>query len=210
MHWGQAMANLSDLLANNPDHAQPGWVAILGTSRGFVDRPLAMPRPDAVSAEQPDQTARHAGELEEAYRRGHADGQVAAAACQTEQDAARVGLALHFARLDEAARQALAERLTQGVAQLCEQVIAPALIDRAALAQRCAALAQLVGDAANQCTLHLHPDDAALLDPGTRACWPIAPDPALPRGSLLLEHADGAVADGPEEWRRLIAGALSA
>ena len=210
MHWGQAMANLSDLLCAAADRPRPDWVAMLGTSRGFHEAPMPADRLAAVEAEPADHAARHAAELEQAYQRGHADGISAAAEAQRESEAARAGLALHFTRLDEAARQALAERLVQGVAQLCEQLITPALIDRAALAQRCAALADTVGEAAKRCTLHMHPDDAALLDAETRARWTIAPDPALERGTLVLEHADGAVADGPEEWRRLIAAALGA
>ena len=89
-------------------------------------------------------------------------------------------------------------------------MIEPAMVDRAAIARRCTALAEALGDVAGQCSLHLHPDDVPKLSADTRRDWAICPDPSLQRGTLLLDHADGAVADGPEEWRRLIAAAVSA
>jgi flagellar assembly protein FliH len=56
----------------------------------------------------------------------------------------------------------------------------------------------------------LHPDDLAMLDDAALVGWQIVPDAGLDRGGLLLEGADGAVADGPSEWRRAIAAALGA
>ena len=124
--------------------------------------------------------------------------------------AAREQLSLAFARLDVEAMLALRQRLADTVAALCEQVIEPALIDHAALAERCEALATGLGESPATCALHLHPDDVPLLAQGTIDRWAIRPDPDLPRGTLRLEGPDGVLADGPEEWRRLIAGALGA
>ena len=208
LHWGQAMANLSDLLAAVPDQVSPGWVTMLGTTSGVVDRPLAITRPDAGTSQQADLAALHSEALDAAYRRGMADGRAAAATDQASDDQARTGLSLAFTRLDEAARIALSDRLVHAVAALCEDVIAPAMIDRAALSQRCETLAHALGDAAGRCTLHLHADDLALLDDTLAAGWSIQPDPAVQRGTLLLEHADGMIADGPDQWRRLIAAGL--
>lgn len=146
--------------------------------------------------------------LADAYARGQADARLAFEAQQADDMVARDGLALHFSRLDNAARRAVAERLTEQVAALCGQVIEPVLVDRAVLAARCAALVDAIGDAAGQLTLHLHPDDLPLLDGSVSQGWNVCPDPALVRGSLRLAHDEGALADGPEEWRRLIAGAL--
>lgn len=204
------MANLSDLLS--PDRAvegSSGWIGALRPAGGFrelaMEAPRAVPEPDA-SVDLPDERE---SALAEAYARGMADALLQAEAERDAAEAARSKLALAFARLDAEAALALRHRLAEAVATLCEQVIEPARIDRAALAERCAALANQIGEGVAACALHLHPLDIALLDDETRQQWEIRPDPALPRGTLRLEGADGVLADGPEEWRRLIAGALT-
>ena len=205
------MASLSDLLAPPAAApAVPGWIAALAPGGGFrvPDVPQPVPPQDEIDA--PDLPDPHEGELAEAYARGLADARAEAAQHRSAELASRDSLALAFARLDAEAMLALRQRLADTVAALCEQVIEPALIDRAALAERCEALASQLGESAATCTLHLHPDDVPLLAQATADRWAIRPDPDLPRGSLRLEGPDGVLADGPEEWRRLIAGALGA
>ena len=204
------MANLSDLLAPAAAPAVPGWIAALAPGRGFETRdlvPLALtPEPP----DEPDQPDLHQAALAEAYARGQADGQAQAVQHHVADTAAREGLALAFARLDAEATIALRQRLAEAVAALCEQVIEPALVDRAALAERCTVLATQIGESVGACALHLHPEDLPLLPDAIVEGWAIRPDPDLPRGTLRLEGPDGVFADGPEEWRRLIAGALGA
>lgn len=211
MRWGQAMANLSDLFAPPAAaSAVPGWIAALAPGGGFRAKnlPRSEPTPDPVEPSvQPDA---HELALAAAYERGLADARAAAEQQRAAETAAREGLALAFARLDAEALLALRQRLADTVAALCAEVIEPALIDRAALAERCTALASQLGESARTCALHLHPDDVPLLAPATAEAWSIRPDPDLPRGTLRLEGPDGVLADGPDEWRRLIAGALGA
>jgi flagellar assembly protein FliH len=206
------MANLSDLTALPVAlPVVPRWIAALGSGGGFREQAIA-PRADGIEEDcvEADPQSEHGAELAAAYARGQADALAEMAQRRGADEAANEALALAFARLDAAARSALSERLAEAVAGLCEHMIEPAMVDRAAIARRCAALAEAMGDVAGQCSLHLHPDDVPLLSADTRRDWAICPDPSLQRGTLLLEHADGAVADGPEEWRRLIAAALSA
>lgn len=200
------MANLSDLWRDETPHPVPGWIAALGQPHGFRDEVRAPTVPEPVA--EPDEQDTVAAALAEAYARGAEDARVQ---CREEQEAAAAAqgrLALAFARLDAEAALALRQALATAVATLCEQVIEPARIDRAALEQRCADLATQLGEAAAPLALQLHPDDLALLSAETVAGWTIRPDPGLPRGALRLEGPDGVFADGPEEWRRLIAEAL--
>lgn len=177
---------------------------------GFRAEDLCRKEQAPQQPELSDQPDAHEAALADAYERGLAEARAEADLHRAADSAARDGLALAFARLDAEAALALRQRLADTVAALCEQVIEPALIDRAALADRCDALATRLGESAEACALHLHPDDVPLLDPAMLERWAIRPDADLPRGTLRLEGPDGVLADGPEEWRRLIAGALGA
>lgn len=205
------MANLSDLLgAARGETAVPQWIAAMRPAGGFralAEEEIEEPQPEPEPS--PDPGAEMDAALADAYARGQADARLAFEAQQADDTAGREGLTLAFSRLDNAARLALAEQLAEQVANLCSEVIEPVLIDRAALAARCTTLMDSIGDVTGQLTLHLHPDDVSLLDDSVPREWSIHRDPALPRGTLLLAHADGALADGPEEWRRLIAAALA-
>lgn len=203
------MANLSDLLAPSAaTPAVPGWIAALAPGGGFRAEDLHQPEPVLEQIEQPDQSESFETALAGAYAQGQADARAAAERDHAVSLAARERLSLAFARIDTEAMFALRQRLADTVASLCSQVIEPALIDHAALAERCEALAIRLGESPATCALHLHPDDVPLLAQGTIDRWAIRPDPDLPRGTLRLEGPGGVLADGPEEWRRLIAGAL--
>lgn len=211
MPWGQAMANLSDLLAGaGAPAASPGWIAALAPKAEF--RALEHDRGAPLPGSQPAPAPADPGEaaLADAYARGLAEGIAHAAADAAQERAALGQLSLNFSRLDAEAASAIGQHLTHAVAALCEQIIEPALIDRAMLARRCSVLAAQLGAGATACALHLHPDDVALLAEDVVAGWTIRPQPDLPRGSLRLEGPDGVIADGPDEWRRAIAAALGA
>ncbi len=68
-------------------------------------------------------------------------------------------------------------------------------LDTDLLLARARRAATLVADAASAGTLHLHPDDLALLDPSALPLQAIA-DPGLARGSLRIEDSTGWVEDG--------------
>jgi len=150
--------------------------------------------------------------VEATLAKAHADG-MAAGRAAAEADAAALAarqraLRLSFRALDEAASQVLADDLAATVMALCEGVLGDAAIDREGLLARCHAAARRIGGAADSLTLHLHPDDMALLGPDALTGWQVMPDAALERGTVLIESANGSVSDGPAEWRRAIAAAV--
>lgn len=208
------MANSSDWIGAlaDPPLARPGWLALLDEPAGFREAfAFGHPRAEAPASEpapllpEPDLAA---DALARAYAEGEAAGRAAAEA-ETETAAARQRtLRLAFRSLDEAARDALSHDLTETVQALCEAALAGAAIDKSALITRCHAAAKRIGGAAETLTLHLHPDDIAMLEPDALTGWHVTPDAALERGSVLIEGADGAVSDGPAEWRRAIASGL--
>lgn len=210
------MANSSDwlgALAEAPA-SQPGWLALLGEPADFREAlpfhsndPAPVPESEAAHAAGPDaEPAPDALAL--AYAEGEAAGRAAALA-EAERDAARQrALRLAFRQLDEAAAEVLASDLAETVIALCDKVLADHAVDRAALLARCQAAAARIGGAAGALRLHLHPEDIAGLDPEALGEWSVIADSALERGALLLEGPDGAVRDGPADWRRAIADAV--
>jgi len=57
--------------------------------------------------------------------------------------------------------------------------------------------------------LRLHPDDITLLGAQLPEGLDVLADPALERGALRIESANGGVEDGPAHWRRAITEALA-
>ena len=204
-----------------PEGAPPGWLALLeDESASFREKPLfggagakapAQPSPPEPEPEPappaPDPLAEARAR---AYAEGLAAGRAAAEAAGEALAKRQRALRLNFRALDEAASSVLAEDLAATVQTLCEAVLGEAALDPAGLRARCEAAACRIGGAAEALVLHLHPDDIALLDEGALAAMRIAPDPALERGSVVIEGPEGSVADGPAEWRRAIAAALRA
>ncbi len=207
------MANSSerfDQLAA-PERSQPQWIAALSGRDGFqpgspfASAPMATlvdSAPEA-SVEQPEQNA-----LALAFAEGEAAGRAAAEAeAKAERDRQR-DIRLTFRAFDQAALDSLASELSDTVIALCEQVLEASAVDREGLIERCQWAARRIGSGPGQSTLHLHPDDIAMLGKDALADWEVQADPAQLRGSLLLEGPDGAVRDGPAEWRRAIAEAV--
>ncbi|MBI1402553.1 MAG: hypothetical protein GC147_05010 [Porphyrobacter sp.] len=211
------MANSSEWLgalaeAGTP---QPGWLALLGEAGSFREAlPFAAPAPDPAPAPashgEPAAAPAPPGPdpLALAYERGEAAGRAAAEAEAAADAARRRALRLAFHGLDEAARDVLAADLAETVIALCETVLQDHAADREALLARCHAAAARIGGAAGTLRLHLHPEDIAELDPGALGDWTVIADSAIERGGLLLEGPDGAVRDGPADWRRAIAAAV--
>lgn len=190
--------------------ATPNWIEALGAKHSFVagfparDKPAEPMRPDPPApspSPAPDRLA-------EAFEEGEASGRAAAAAeFRAEQETQR-GLRLNFRSLDQAAMDSLASELSNTVIALCEAAIAGFAPDPQNLLQRCHEAARRMGSAAAECALHLHPQDIDLIAPETLEHWRIVPDPSVERGGLRFEGGEGAISDGPAEWRRAIAAAI--
>jgi flagellar assembly protein FliH len=211
------MANSSDwlgLVAEPQGTPPPGWLALLGEPSGFREMlafgepepEVAMPAPPPPPSEPEADPAAEA--LARAYAEGEAAGRVAAEAEAAALAARQRALRLAFRSLDEVAAQVLSDDLAATVLALCDGVLAECAADREALLARCHAAARRIGGAADALILHLHPDDIDLLGDDAVAGWQVKPDPALERGGVLIEGADGVVSDGPAEWRRAIIAAV--
>jgi flagellar assembly protein FliH len=191
----------------------PGWLAQLGGGSAFREAsPFGVPEQDAPPPPEPDppepEADPAAAALACAYADGVAAGRAAAEAKAAERGTRQRALRLNFRALDEAASGVLADDLAATVLALCEGALAGAAIDRDGLLARCHAAARRIGGAAETLALHLHPEDIALMGDDALASWRVTPGPALERGSVLIEGADGSVSDGPAEWRRAIAAAV--
>jgi len=222
-----AVANSSDWItalaaAPPPDaggETRPAWLAQLETDQPFCTlsafaQPPTLGAPNIVPAQSGegdrdgDDKPAMADALARAFAEGEAAGRAAAEADEAARSTRQRALRLRFAALDEAALAVLADDLAATVVALCDAALGEHAIAPAALTARCHAAAQRIGGAAGALALHLHPDDLALLDDGAIPGWQVRVDPALERGSVVVEGPDGVVSDGPADWRRAIAAAV--
>jgi flagellar assembly protein FliH len=212
------MANSSEwlgalgALAEAPN-AAPGWLALLGEEADFRETlPFGASAPLAPPAPMPEPDPAPAPLAEDALALAYADGEAAGRAtalAEAARDAARQrSLRLAFRSLDEAARDVLASDLADTVIALCDEVLGARATDRDALLTRCAAAATRIGGAAAALRLHLHPSDIEAIGAEALADWTVVADSAIEPGGVLLEGPDGAVRDGPADWRRAIAAAV--
>lgn len=176
---------------------------------GEVDpAPKAAPEPEAKE----DQSERVSPE-EEAYMRGFAEGHAQAKRAGddavTQEQARYRELRMAFRALDAAAMEALASDLSATVQALCEQVVGEYALDGAALEKRCEAAARRLGAGPRDLTLTLHPENRAQLSADAFPGWRVEEDAAMAPGALRLTSADGAVREGPDDWRRAFAQALA-
>lgn len=221
------MGNSSDWIAALQESALPqdndavSWVDAMPKSSVFVDGLPAMRSAElqescvldakAEGSEEPTQET-IADPIEEAFARGEATGRAAAIA-QFETEQATISgqqraLRLSFQDLDQAAMDCLAHDLAETVIGLCEQVLSQYVPDLEDLRDRCKEAAKRIGGASQNCALHLNPDDIERVSPETLGQWQVVSDDTVARGGLRFEGADGAVSDGPTQWRRAIAAAV--
>ena len=150
--------------------------------------------------------------VDEAFAQGFAAGYEQAleeARARAEAEAAaREGLALALTRLDAVQEEELRMRLRETVAALCESAVAPLAIDLDALLRRIEAAVAMLSRADDDRLIRLHPEDIRLISQRMSAEWTIEPDPAMERGTIRIETANGGVEDGPATWRLAIAEAL--
>lgn len=145
----------------------------------------------------------------EGYARGFEDAAAQARAQAEKEAAARTRLETAFERLAEAEGLRLEERLRETVLALCEHTLAPLAVDLDALNERISRALNALRRSEDERVLRLHPDDIALLAGRLPERVRIEPDPALDRGGLRVETAEGGLEDGPEQWRRALAEALA-
>ncbi|TIX51530.1 hypothetical protein [Alteraurantiacibacter aquimixticola] len=186
--------------------AQP-WFAMLDRGTGFA----ADPRFSGAAQQQLEQEeaeARADAVLADALADAERRGREAALAEMANEGAACAALKLALRRLDEEMQEELASRMAETVALLCEEALAPLALDREALQSRCVTAAGHVGEGIIDASLRLNPEDIALLDSDFASTWHIVPDPGLERGTVMFDTPEGAVRDGPGEWRAALQEAL--
>jgi flagellar assembly protein FliH len=181
---------------------------LFGESGAFLPDPrfgaLAMPPPPPLPPADPQALA-----WDEGYAAGFAQAQHEAQTAAASRASERTRIELSLARLDGELAEALRTRLFTAIEVLCEVAIAPLALDRDALAARVERAAAMLARADDDKVLRLHPDDCALLAGRLPDGLALEPDPALERGALRLETANGGVEDGPAQWRRAIAEAIA-
>ncbi len=133
----------------------------------------------------------------EAFAQGFDEG------CRVVGDAAavdaeaRARLAEALELLSPAPSGMLSTMLSATVVRLVEQIVGEVEIDLERLVQRCDTVAAFIEDNDDKGALHLHPEDVAMLE-GEAIGLKLVGDPAMHRGCVRLETADGWVEDGPD------------
>ena len=183
-------------------------LAALAQGRSFEPDPRfaarTAPTAEAPAASDPRTQAWDAG-----YAAGCAETQHAADSVAAELAAARSRIELALARLDTEQTELLRQKLFAAIEALCEASLAPLRLDPGALAARVERASAMLARADDERILRLHPADLALVADHLPEGLEVRPDPALERGALRLETANGGVEDGPAHWRRAIAEALA-
>jgi flagellar assembly protein FliH len=144
----------------------------------------------------------------EGYMAGTEQAQADAALQAQAEAAAREALSLNFSRLTREMEELLRQRLRDTVAALCDTALAPLALDEAALMRRIERAVAMFARADDERVIRLNPEDLALVSAEFREDWHVVPDPALERGGLRVESANGGVEDGPAQWRMELAEAL--
>lgn len=125
------------------------------------------------------------------YRQGFADAEQAFA-----DDRARMAALLAAcAALQPEPSEELALLIAETVERLVRLTAGEAAVDTGLLLARARRAAALIAETDSARTLHLHPDDLALLEPTDLPLETVA-DPAVDRGSLRIEDSTGWVEDG--------------
>jgi flagellar assembly protein FliH len=147
---------------------------------------------DAAFSAEDEATARE----NQAYLRGLADGRQTIEAEVAAEREAVARLAETLQALKPEPSLPLALLLAETVDRLVREIVGEVEIDGLTLLARAKAAAALIGEASQPAKLRLHPDDAKLLKDAALEIE-VEGDLALPRGTVLVETADGWVEDGP-------------
>jgi flagellar assembly protein FliH len=133
---------------------------------------------------------------DEAYARGVADGRRTVEAEIAAERNAIAMLAEALQHLRPEPTLPLAVLLAETVDRLVKEIVGEVEVDGLKLLARAKAAAALIGEATQPARLRVNPADAALLQDAD-LCVAVEGDPALPRGTVLLETAEGWIEDGP-------------
>ncbi len=106
-------------------------------------------------------------------------------------------LAQALEQVAPAANGMLSTLLSSAVIRLVSQIVGETPIDAELLAKRVGAVAAFIEEGQSRNSLHVNPDDIALLD-GHDFGFPLTPDPSVGRGGVRLDTADGWIEDGPD------------
>lgn len=185
--------------------AVPGWMAALTPSQGFAVRSLVAEEPaealDPIADELEAQS-------DAAFEAGRQTGLDQAQAEFEIERSARSKLASRIEALDQAMSKALQARIADLVSGMCEAVLGQQAVDPASLQARCEEAVKALNMPLDRITLHLHPQDSAMLDPGFLAAWQVEDDRDCGRGTIRLEGDGKIIRDGPQDWQRAIAEAI--
>ncbi|MFM6931412.1 MAG: FliH/SctL family protein [Novosphingobium sp.] len=168
------------------------------------EHPIVAPEPDEP-AQDPVETA-----FAEGFAAGLEASTADAAARIAADDAARDKLGLSLARLDGEMAEDLRQRFVDTVIALCEATLVPFAVDETALVARVSRAVAMLSRADDERVIRLNPEDLKLVAGKLDEQWNVQPDPALPRGELRVESANGGVEDGPAQWRRALIEAFEA
>lgn len=125
------------------------------------------------------------------YRQGLSDAEQAFSEERTHMAA----LVAACAALQPEPSDELALLIAETVERLVRVTAGEVAVDTDLLLKRARRSAALVAEASRAGTIHLHPDDLALLDPTALPLEAVA-DPEQPRGSLRIADSTGWVEDG--------------
>ncbi|SEM95058.1 flagellar assembly protein FliH [Sphingomonas gellani] len=150
--------------------------------------------------------------LAAAHAAGYAEGMAAAAAaCREAEERDRAlmdGLADRIGAGSTLDRTRIARHLRQTVLALVTKLVGEVGIAPDVLASRIEGATKLLADSSESALLRVHPDDVPLLAGRLPATIFAAGDPALARGSFVLESASSLVEDGPDLWLEQLAAAI--
>jgi len=183
--------------------AQSVTIAALGQNgRGafharFADgQQVERPRPLGVKPQEPAADPLERARAE-AFAQGFDEGiRVASENFAVDQDSL-VRLSHAFEQVAPAANGMLSTLLSAAVLRLVTQIVGEVPVDAGLLAKRVEAVAAFIEEGQGRQRLHVNPDDLALLA-GREFGIELTPDPAVGRGSVRLDTADGWIEDGPD------------
>jgi hypothetical protein len=136
-------------------------------------------------------------QLDDTYRKGYEDGQVAMAELNADLVAASDRLAESVVNLKPQPSDALCETLLRTIRTLLQNTAGFAAPDAETLKQHCASLAALAEKDCSNAVLHIHPHDRMLLGDATCGLT-LEDDLTLTRGTLSLAHSDGWIEQGTD------------
>ncbi|MFM5908724.1 MAG: FliH/SctL family protein [Novosphingobium sp.] len=164
--------------------------------------------PPPETAEEPQDPVELA--FADGFAAGLASAQSEAAARAKDDEQAAQKLGLTLARLDSDTAETLRQRFVDTVMALCEATLVPFALDSEALAIRVERAVAMLARADDERVIRLNPEDLKLVAGKLDQQWTVQGDPALARGELRVETANGGVEDGPAQWRRALAEAFEA